>query len=149
MKQSVVAPGRLASAHSVRTGRRNSAGIAEKTSVGISFGGVSRYIIFLVHPCWNGRTINDVLRAVDWLLLILRSAKRVSKDGGHIRATWFETALTRLLTMRGWECQFATASLRCAESPDPVCAISRFSSGMQEPQLVPALSLAPMSAAVR
>ena len=25
----------------------------------------------------------------------------------------------------------------------PVCAISRFSSGMQEPQLVPAFSLAP------
>src|SRR5437762_2850257 len=65
MKQSVVAPGRLASAHSVRTGRRNSAGIAEKTSVGISFGGVSRYIIFLVHPCWNGRTIDDVLGIVD------------------------------------------------------------------------------------
>ena len=31
----------------------------------------------------------------------------------------------------------------------PVWAISRFSSGMQEPQLVPAFSLAPMSAAER
>ncbi len=30
-----------------------------------------------------------------------------------------------------------------------VCAISRFSSGMQEPQLVPAFSLAPISAAER
>jgi hypothetical protein len=30
--------------------------------------------------------------------LILRSAKRVSKDGP--RATWFETAQVRLLTMR-------------------------------------------------
>jgi hypothetical protein len=31
-------------------------------------------------------------------LLILRSAKRVSKDGP--RASWFETARKRLLTMR-------------------------------------------------
>jgi hypothetical protein len=32
--------------------------------------------------------------------LILRSAKRVSKDEWHQRAAWFETALKRLLTMR-------------------------------------------------
>src|SRR3982074_3494787 len=84
MKQSVVAPGRLASAHSVRTGRRNSAGIAEKTSVGISFGGVSRYIIFLIHPCWNGRTINDVLRAVDCPLHSPRHCER--SEAIHVAA---------------------------------------------------------------
>jgi hypothetical protein len=32
--------------------------------------------------------------------LILRSAKRVSKDEGPTGASWFETALARLLTMR-------------------------------------------------
>jgi hypothetical protein len=32
--------------------------------------------------------------------LILRSAKRVSKDEADIRASWFETARLRLLTMR-------------------------------------------------
>src|SRR6187399_2192550 len=50
MKQSVGAPGRLASAQSVRTLRRNSAGMAEKTCVSIRRGGVSRYIIFLGSP---------------------------------------------------------------------------------------------------
>jgi hypothetical protein len=45
MKQSVSAPGRLASAQSVRSLRLCSSGIAEKISVWISFGGVSRYII--------------------------------------------------------------------------------------------------------
>ena len=35
-----------------------------------------------------------------------------------------------------------------AQRPTGVCAISRFSSGMQDPQLVPALSLAPISAAL-
>jgi hypothetical protein len=32
--------------------------------------------------------------------LILRSAKRVSKEEARIMASWFETALMRLLTMR-------------------------------------------------
>jgi len=32
--------------------------------------------------------------------LILRSAKRVSKDEATTSASWFETALARLLTMR-------------------------------------------------
>ena len=44
---------------------------------------------------------------------------------------------------------WATASFRGSELPGPVCAISRFSSGMHEPQLVPAFSFAPMSAAER
>jgi hypothetical protein len=34
------------------------------------------------------------------MFLILRSAQRVSKDVGRTGASWFETALTRLLTMR-------------------------------------------------
>src|SRR5258708_22417693 len=80
MKQSVVAPGRLASAHSVRTGRRNSAGIAEKTSVGISFGGVSRYIIFLVHPCWNGRTIDDTIEVVDCLAAVIARSEATQQS---------------------------------------------------------------------
>src|ERR1700719_2355162 len=51
MKQSVGKPGRLASAQSVRTPlRRNASGIAENISVGISRGGVSRYIIAWFHP---------------------------------------------------------------------------------------------------
>ena len=51
MKQSVGAPGRLASAHSVATPlRRKLSGIAEKTVVSISFGGVSRYIIVVGSP---------------------------------------------------------------------------------------------------
>src|ERR1700712_1278452 len=91
MKQSVVAPGRLASAHSVRTGRRNSAGIAEKTSVGISFGGVSRYIIFLVHPCWNGRTIDDDVGNVDWTLPPPRHCEERSDE-----------AVQPLLVRQGW-----------------------------------------------
>jgi len=33
-------------------------------------------------------------------LLILRSAKRVSKDEAPMSASWFETAPRRLLTMR-------------------------------------------------
>src|SRR5690242_19296719 len=62
MKQSVGFPGRLASAHSVVTPlRRNWSGIAEKTWVSISFGGVSRYIIccFSHLSFESGRTIID------------------------------------------------------------------------------------------
>src|SRR5215211_9511270 len=55
IKQSVGAPGRLASAQSVRTLRRNSAGIAEKILVSISRGGVSRYIILLFSSVVAGR----------------------------------------------------------------------------------------------
>jgi hypothetical protein len=35
-----------------------------------------------------------------WYPLILRSAKRVSKDEAPTSASWFETAQVRLLTMR-------------------------------------------------
>ena len=42
----------------------------------------------------------------------------------------------------------ATAT-RCGVAAGSLSAISRFNSGMQEPQLVPALSLAPISAALR
>ena len=66
MKQSVGAPGRLASAQSVRTLRRNSCGIAEKTCVSISRGGVSRYIIVVGHLLADRRTIKDRTRGVDW-----------------------------------------------------------------------------------
>src|SRR6478609_3447443 len=55
MKQSVGWPGRLASAHSVATLRRNSAGTAEKIWVSISLGGVSKYIILLLHLLWRNR----------------------------------------------------------------------------------------------
>ena len=41
------------------------------------------------------------------------------------------------------------ATFTCFAGATSVVAISRFSSGMQEPQLVPALSFAPISAAVR
>ena len=37
----------------------------------------------------------------------------------------------------------------CGTACAALCAISRFNSGMQEPQLVPAFSLAPISAAER
>jgi hypothetical protein len=85
MKQSVAAPGRLASAHSVRTLRRNSSGIAEKICVGISFGGVSRYIIFFVHLSQrNRRTLNDIIQAVDWRSL--RHCEEQSDEAIH-RAT--------------------------------------------------------------
>src|SRR6478609_10037327 len=56
MKQSVGWPGRLASAHSVATPlRRKLSGIAEKIVVSISFGGVSRYIILVLHLCLEPR----------------------------------------------------------------------------------------------
>src|SRR5712671_4399591 len=54
IKQSVGAPGRLASAQSVRTLRRNSAGTSEKILVSIRRGGVSRYIILLFFICGGG-----------------------------------------------------------------------------------------------
>jgi hypothetical protein len=67
MKQSVGCPGRLASAQSVRTPlRRHVSGIAENTSVPISRGGTSRYIIAWFQPsCSICGTIDDMLAGVD------------------------------------------------------------------------------------
>src|SRR5581483_7062317 len=68
MKQSVGAPGRLASAHSVATPlRRKLSGIAEKIVVSISFGGVSRYIIVVGSPVKSARTIMEGCGGVDWV----------------------------------------------------------------------------------
>ena len=39
--------------------------------------------------------------------LILRSAKRVSKDEATAGASWFETREDALLTMRGYQVQIA------------------------------------------
>src|SRR5882757_11485730 len=74
IKQSVGAPGRLASAQSVRTLRRNSAGIAEKILVSIRRGGVSRYIIYCFHLWWRSRrTIDDIAGGVDCPSTLLRA----------------------------------------------------------------------------
>jgi hypothetical protein len=58
---------------------------------------------------------------VTLLLLILRSAKRVSKDGATSRASWFETALARLLTMRGesYARGLRLSSIHLAAASDP------------------------------
>ena len=70
MKQSVGAPGRLASAQSVVTPlRRKLSGIAEKIVVSISCGGVSRYIIVFGSPVKSARTIEEGRDGVDWALI--------------------------------------------------------------------------------
>src|SRR5436309_10119052 len=92
IKQSVGWPGRLASAHEVATPfLRNFSGIDENTRVSIRSGGVSRYIMLLVHLCWqNGRTINDRCGSVDWLVILRHSGMaRRTRPGifpGSLRA---------------------------------------------------------------